>query len=253
MAVLPRNTGPSCICYVGPHFVTDTLRAVGGWDPYNVTEDADLGMRLARFGYRTAMIDSTTYEEAPARIGPWLRQRTRWLKGWLQTWQVHMRQPRQLLRDLGIAGFFSFQLIVGGNVLAALVHPLFMAGLIYSIASGIPMWRSEGASTTILALLYGTTVVVGYLTSAFLGWLGLMRRGLLATAWTLLFTPVHWLLLSLAAWRALWQFAVAPYRWEKTEHGLARTSRLARRTRGRAPARFRDTASGRRRPLRGGA
>ena len=73
------------------------LREVGGWDAYNVTEDADLGMRLARFGYRTAVIASTTYEEAPAKIGPWLRQRTRWFKGWMQTWLVHMREPRRLL------------------------------------------------------------------------------------------------------------------------------------------------------------
>ncbi|MBI3702856.1 MAG: glycosyltransferase, partial [Rhizobiales bacterium] len=97
------------------HFHTATLREVGGWDPYNVTEDADLGMRLARFGYRSGVIDSTTYEEAPARFGPWLRQRTRWFKGWIQTWLVHMRQPRRLLRDLGLPGFLSFQLIVGGN------------------------------------------------------------------------------------------------------------------------------------------
>ena len=80
------------------HFYTATLRDAGGWDPYNVTEDADLGMRLARFGYRTGVINSTTYEEAPARIGPWLRQRTRWFKGWMQTWPVHMRQPARLLR-----------------------------------------------------------------------------------------------------------------------------------------------------------
>ena len=86
------------------HFDTATLREVGGWDPYNVTEDADLGMRLARFGYRSEMIDSTTYEEAPAHFGSWLRQRTRWFKGWMQTWLVHMRQPRRLLRDLGPAG-----------------------------------------------------------------------------------------------------------------------------------------------------
>ena len=79
------------------HFHTATLRKVGGWDPYNVTEDADLGMRLARFGYRADIIDSTTYEEAPADAGPWLRQRTRWFKGWMQTWLVHMRQPRRLL------------------------------------------------------------------------------------------------------------------------------------------------------------
>ena len=114
-----------------------------------------------------------------------------------------------------------------GDPADALVHPLFMAGLIYSVASGAPMWRGDGASVTILAVLYGTTVVTGYLTSAFLGWLGLLRRGLLSTAWALLFTPVHWLLLSLAAWRALSQFVIAPYAWEKTEHGLAKHSRLA--------------------------
>jgi glycosyltransferase XagB len=78
----------------------------------------------------------------------------------------------------------------------------------------------------VLATLYGTSVVIGYLTSAFLGWLGLMRRGLLSTAWVLLLTPLHWLLLSLAAWCAFYQLIVAPYAWEKTEHGLAKSSRL---------------------------
>jgi cellulose synthase/poly-beta-1,6-N-acetylglucosamine synthase-like glycosyltransferase len=207
------------------HFHTATLREIGGWDPYNVTEDADLGTRLARFGRRLEVIDSTTYEEAPAQFGPWLRQRTRWFKGWMQTWLVHMRQPGRLLRDLGMTGFLTFQLIVGGNVLAALVHPLFMAALIYSVASGVPMWRGDSATVAILAAVYGTTVVIGYLTSAFLGWLGLAHRGLLSTAWVLLLTPAHWLLLSLAAWRALYQLAAAPYAWEKTEHGLAKSSR----------------------------
>ncbi len=210
-----------------PHFYTATLREVGAWDPYNVTEDADLGMRLARFGFRSEMIDSTTYEEAPARFGAWLRQRTRWFKGWIQTWAVHMRQPRRLLHDLGLPGFLSFQLIVGGNALAALVHPLFMAGLIYSVASGAPLWRGDSAAATILAALNGTIVVIGYLTSALLGWLGLARRGLLSSAWVLLVTPAHWLLLSLAAWRAVYQLAVSPYTWEKTEHGLAKSSRRA--------------------------
>jgi len=86
-----------------------------------VTEDADLGIRLARLGYRSTVIASTTYEEAPAHWRPWLRQRTRWFKGRLQTWLVHMRAPRRLLRDLGAAGFATFHLIVGGNVLAALI------------------------------------------------------------------------------------------------------------------------------------
>ena len=209
------------------HFRTATLRAVGGWDSYNVTEDADLGMRLARFGYRAAMIDSTTFEEAPTRFLPWLKQRTRWFKGWMQTWMVHMRAPRRLLSDLGPMNFVSFQLIVGGNVLAALVHPLFMAGMIYAVARGAPIWGGEGAETALLAWLYGGTAVIGYLTSVVLGCLGLLRRGILSTAWVLLLTPLHWLLLSLAAWRALYQIVFEPYRWEKTEHGMATTSRQA--------------------------
>ena len=204
------------------------MREVGGWDPYNVTEDADLGMRLARFGYRSGVIDSTTYEEAPAQFGPWLRQRTRWFKGWMQTWLVHMRAAAPAAARLGLPGFLTFQLIVGGNVLAALVHPLFMAGLIYSVASGAPMWRGDSATVAILAALYGTDVVIGYLTSAFLGWLGLLRRGLLSTAWVLLLTPVHWLLLSLAAWRALYQLAFAPYAGRRPSTGW-------RKARGRPP------------------
>lgn len=210
------------------HFRTATLRKVHAWDPYNVTEDADLGMRLARLGYRSAMIGSTTYEEAPAHFGPWLRQRTRWFKGWMQTWLVHMRQPLRLLRDLGLPGFLTFQLIVGGNALAALVHPIFTLGLIYF---GVlkPIWNSGAEATSILVWLYGTNVIAGYLASAFLGYLGLLRRGLTANAWILLLTPVHWLVLSLAAWRALYQLIVAPYVWEKTEHGLAKTSRLTTR------------------------
>ncbi len=214
------------------HFHTAALREVGGWDPYNVTEDADLGMRLSRFGYRSEMIASTTYEEAPAFIGPWLRQRTRWFKGWMQTWLVHMRQPRLLLRELGPAGFVGFQLMVGGNVLAALVHPLFMVALIVAIKNGDFIWPADDAPAAVLGALYGTTAIIGYLSSGFLGWLGLMRRGLASAGWVLLLTPLHWLLLSLAAWRAVYQLIVAPFVWEKTAHGLAKTShRAARMTR----------------------
>ncbi len=208
------------------HFHTATLRAVGAWDPYNVTEDADLGMRLARLGYRAAMIGSTTFEEAPARLRPWLRQRTRWFKGWMQTWLVHMRHPRRLLDELGWAGFLCFQLIVGGNALAALVHPLFLIGFATVVLTPVPLWTPDTLTGVVLPSIYVSTAVLGYLVSVGLGWIGLARRGLNANAWVLLLTPLHWLLLSFAAWRALYQLLTAPYVWEKTEHGLARHSRL---------------------------
>ena len=186
-------------------------------------------MRLARFGYRTAMIASTTHEEAPARFAPWLRQRTRWFKGWMQTWCVHMREPVRLWRDLGPRGFCAFQLVVGGNVLAALVHPVSMAILIAGCFAGDPFAAAQEPFAIVLALLYGASLLSGYMSSAVLGCIGLSRRGLSRSAWVLLLTPLHWLMLSLAAWRALYQFAVAPSAWEKTEHGLAKHSRRAER------------------------
>jgi cellulose synthase/poly-beta-1,6-N-acetylglucosamine synthase-like glycosyltransferase len=209
------------------HFVTQALREAGGWDAYNVTEDADLGMRLARLGYRAAVIDSTTYEEAPAEVGPWLRQRTRWFKGWMQTWAVHMRSPRSLARALGFKGFATFQLVVGGTVLSALVHPLFIGALAYATATGRIRLDTNDLVSVGLIVLYGGSLASGYITSAALGLVGLSRRRLLAHAWVLLLMPLHWLLLSLAAWRALYQLVRDPYRWEKTKHGLAKTSRLA--------------------------
>lgn len=209
------------------HFRTAVLRRIGGWDPHNVTEDADLGMRLARFGYRTDVIASTTYEEAPARLIPWLRQRTRWFKGWMQTWLVHMRQPAQVFRQLGPGGFFVFQLVVGGTVLASLVHPIFIVAFAVALATDTLLPMKDGVVGAALASLYGTTLIAGYLTSSALGLMGLFQRRLLGSAWVMVLMPVHWILLSIAAWRALLQLLRDPFRWEKTEHGVAQTSRLA--------------------------
>jgi cellulose synthase/poly-beta-1,6-N-acetylglucosamine synthase-like glycosyltransferase len=169
------------------------------------------------------MIASSTHEEAPAEFGPWLKQRTRWMKGWMQTWAVHMRSPGKLLRELGPAGFAGVQLIVLGNVAAALVHPLFLAALIAGWATGYAPWHADDG--TGLIVLYILNLLAGYIGSGLLGFIGLSRRGLRRTAWVLLLMPLHWLLLSLAAWRAVWQLVRAPQLWEKTEHGLARHSR----------------------------
>jgi len=207
------------------HFRTAVLRKVGGWDPYNVTEDADLGIRLHRLGYRSAALASTTYEEAPARFATWLAQRTRWYKGWMQTWLVHMRRPNRLLRELGPGGAIAFQIFLAANVLAALIHPLFMAGLGYTLFA-LPMpWASAVMDNAVP--IFTVSLLSGYASTIVLDIVGLRRRGLLAHAWVLVLTPLHWLLLSLAAWRALFQLLYDPQRWEKTEHGLAKTSRVA--------------------------
>ncbi len=205
------------------HFRTAVLRQVGGWDPYNVTEDADLGIRLHRLGYRCGALSSATYEEAPARFRPWLKQRTRWYKGWMQTWLVHMRHPVRLVRELGSAGALAFQLFLACNVLAALVHPIFMAGLCYSLLALTPL-QAVGVMRS--APVFAATLLCGYVSTIALDVIGLTRRRLLGHAWVLVLTPLYWFLLSLAAWRALFQLLYAPQRWEKTEHGLARTSRL---------------------------
>ena len=208
------------------HFRTAALRQSGGWDPYNVTEDADLGVRLHRLGYRAAVLPSTTYEEAPARFIPWLKQRTRWYKGWMQTWLVHMRRPLRLVRELSPAGAVAFQLFLACNVFAALIHPLFMAALCYYLVTQSPLEAISAMGQQ--ATVFFVTLLAGYASTVALDLVGLRRRGLLAHGWVLLLTPLYWFLLSLAAWRALFQLLFAPHLWEKTDHGLAKSSRLAK-------------------------
>ena len=204
-----------------PHFRMSALKWLMAWDPFNVTEDADLGMRLARSGYRCAVLPSTTYEEAPLRLSSWLRQRTRWLKGYVQTWLVHMRFPRKLWRDLGPVGFLGFQTVVGGTTLSALVHPWFyvLAGIDVALGSlltrpgsllGWPFWGVAWFD-----------LLTGYLASMALGFMSAQRRGYRHLLKDVLLMPTYWLLISVAAYRAVWQFMTARFEWEKTEHGEA--------------------------------
>jgi cellulose synthase/poly-beta-1,6-N-acetylglucosamine synthase-like glycosyltransferase len=199
------------------HFRTKTLRDVGGWDPYNVTEDADLGMRLARLGYRCGVIDSTTYEEAPANIRRWLGQRSRWFKGWMQTWLVHMRNPFQLFQDLGPRGFFTFQAVVGGNALVALAHLAFLIGAFWEL--GALLFNDRSSAATLFFAYYFVTAAFGYFASALFGWCGLRYRNVPRKIQILAWTPIHWALLSAAACWAAGELILSPFRWRKTEHG----------------------------------
>ncbi len=208
------------------HFRTSILKQIGGWDPYNVTEDADLGLRLSRFGYRIETIRSDTWEEAPERYSIWLKQRTRWFKGWMQTWIVHMRRPGFLYRKLGRSRFLSFHIMIGSMLLSTLVHPL------YFVTFAITGWKlaTQGAENgpvffTLLAINC-FNLILGYGGVMLLGriW-GARRYGF---GWrAVLEMPLYWLIMTPAAWRALFQLVKSPHHWEKTDHGLSATRRSA--------------------------
>ncbi|MEQ1941977.1 glycosyltransferase family 2 protein [Mesorhizobium sp. VNQ89] len=199
------------------HFRRAAIEQAGGWDPYNVTEDADLGMRLARFGYRTETIRCPTWETAPEHLSAWLPQRTRWFKGWVQTWLVHMRHPWRLLRELGFWPFFVGQILFAGMVMSALAHPfLLLTGVALAIDFALER-QSTGWKSTLLAIDL-MSVAGGYLSFLLLGWQVLKLREKLGFWKIVLFTPVYWMMLSWAAWRAVWQLWRTPFLWEKTPH-----------------------------------
>lgn len=195
------------------HFRTSALRAVHGWDPFNVTEDADLGIRLARLGFRVRTLDSTTFEEATTRFESWLKQRTRWLKGYMQTWLVHMRDPRTLIRTAGWSGFLAFQLFVGGTFISALLNPILWAIYLLSTLSGFSAFAAIDAHLSLASLIAGNGLF------ACLNMLGPLRRGWQRLSIHGLLAPIYWLLISIAGYRALFQLFRRASVWEKTPHG----------------------------------
>ncbi len=201
------------------HFKAEALEAAGAWDPYNTTEDADLGIRLGQLGYATRMLDSTTLEEANVDLGNWIRQRSRWCKGYMQTWLVHMRSPARTFKRSGFLGFFSLQFFVGGTVLANLglpfVHTLFALWLMRGAEPVSGLFPGPLGSMALTSLLVGNTFFI----LAF-AWAGLKRSSVRDIAPWALTAPLYWALASVAAYKGLWQLFTRPFYWEKTQHGL---------------------------------
>ena len=205
------------------HFRVSALEHVGGWDPYNVTEDADLGIRLARFGFTTGVLDSITYEEANGELRNWINQRARWLKGFLQTWLVHSRQPARLIQDLGVAGFLVALCSTFSIVIASLLYPVFLI-----LAASLVLVGTLNLQSIPHAAALGTAFAVSVLGYGFAGYGGyhaLRRKGISGRFGTLITMPAYWLLMSVAAWLGLWQFATRPFHWNKTRHGLSALQR----------------------------
>lgn len=204
------------------HFDVQKLKQIGGWDPFNVTEDADLGLRASMEGYKVGVIYSTTYEEANSKLGNWLRQRSRWVKGYMQTFLVHNRHPLKALRIIGLKQWFGYNLLIGGTPVNFLVNPIMWALFIYWLlaAEGV-----LGASFSFPLLLYlsGFNLVCGNIAVILLSLVGVLpRKYYRLLPWAML-SPIYWLLQSVGAYKALWQLITKPFYWEKTTHGISKT------------------------------
>jgi glycosyltransferase XagB len=202
------------------HFKIEVLRELHAWDPFNVTEDADLGIRLTQKGYRVGVVDSTTFEEATCTAGNWIRQRSRWMKGYMQTFLVHTRRPFHLMRTTGPLGFLGFLFFIGGTVVSALFNPvywiLYLVWLV-AVTSGFdPVFPQLLLFLSLFNLLAGNGAFIFLMMLAPIrrGWLGLIPYSLTALA--------YWVLISIAAYKGLWQLLRNPFYWEKTQHGVSK-------------------------------
>lgn len=221
LPVLSRWKAPLPLGGTSNHFKLSVLKEIGGWDPYNVTEDADLGIRLFRKDYLCSTLKLPTYEESPPHFGPWLRQRTRWLKGWMQTILVHNRKPIKFAQQLGLKNLLIFHLFLTAIVISALIHPIF----IYLSVLQILNISREIASGFDFAIVMTSVfnLVGGYTTYGLMAFAVLRSTSNFKLSKWLLSLPFYWLLISVAAWRALFQLILKPHMWEKTPHGLTRS------------------------------
>lgn len=201
------------------HFKMEVLRESNAWDPFNVTEDADLGVRLTQRGYRVGVLNSTTYEEANSQVGNWIRQRSRWIKGYMQTYLVHMRQPIELYKSLGHTGFWGFQFFIGGNILTALTLPIMLGIFIFWL---LTQWNGFDIIFP-PAVLYISlfNLIIGNGFFIYLNMLGAFKRHNYQLMPYALTVPAYWVLMTIAAYKGLWQLIHNPFFWEKTTHGLS--------------------------------
>jgi cellulose synthase/poly-beta-1,6-N-acetylglucosamine synthase-like glycosyltransferase len=194
------------------------LEALGGWDAHNVTEDADLGVRLARRGFRTELIPTVTREEANCHVWPWVKQRSRWLKGYAITYAVHMRAPLHLLSDLGMWRFFGFQILLLGTLSQFILAPVLWS--FWMVALGLHHPLEALVSADMLLGVAGLFLVAEF-TNIVLGSVavsGSRHRWLIPWVPTLHF---YWPLGAIASYKALWEVVTRPFFWDKTAHGLS--------------------------------
>lgn len=202
------------------HFKTSDLKQFEGWDPFNVTEDADLGVRLFKRGAKTAIVNSVTYEEANSKPKNWLRQRSRWVKGYIQTYLVHIRNPLSFIRNHGWHALY-FHLSIGGKIAFMLINPImWVITIAYFSAYNIVGPTIESLYPPVIFYIAAASFAFGNFLFLFYYMIGLAKRQYWWLMKYVFLVPFYWLMASVAAVIALYQLAIKPYYWEKTIHGL---------------------------------
>lgn len=188
------------------------------WDSYNVTEDADLSFRLSALGWDIGYITPPTQEEAVARLKPWTHQRTRWMKGFMQSWRVHMDSPLAPGGWRGARRQLTLQLTLGSVLLAGFFHaPICLALLIWMGHS----WVTQGVIN--FSPLVTLSLVLGYGSGILIGAVGALRAGKPKLLLSLPVMPIYWLCLCPPSYRAAVEYIRRPFYWAKTSHGVTRS------------------------------
>ncbi len=204
------------------HFKLSNLLELGGWDPFNVTEDADLGIRAFAKGYKVALVNSTTYEEANNEPFNWIRQRSRWIKGYMQTYLVHMRNPARLIKKIGWKGFLGFNFFIGATPITFLLYPLLLTLFIVYLIFDLKDIRTIFPGWVLYISIFN--LAIGNILMIYLNMIAVFKRRYYELILFSIANPIYWLMHSIAAYKGLWQLITKPFYWEKTDHGLSKVS-----------------------------
>jgi cellulose synthase/poly-beta-1,6-N-acetylglucosamine synthase-like glycosyltransferase len=204
------------------HFKLSKLLDLKGWDPFNVTEDADLGVRAYAKGYKVAVVNSTTYEEANNDFFNWIRQRSRWIKGYMQTFLVHMRNPAALVKKVGWKGFIGFNFFIGATPVMFLLYPILLLIFVCYVVFDLTSIRILFPDWVLFISIFN--LMVGNILMIYVNMMAVFKRRFYELILYAIANPIYWLMHSISAYKGLYQLIVKPFYWEKTNHGLSKVS-----------------------------
>lgn len=201
------------------HFKTEILKELYAWDPYNVTEDADLGIRIYQKGYKCKIINSTTDEECTKTFKSWIRQRSRWIKGHIQTYLVHMREPYKFYKKSGFVGFIGLSFFLAAPCFIFIIAPIFFMLCILMFLGAVNLTNNMSAQFDIIINISIFLFFYGKLLQVLQAIITMIKKEYSNMILTSFLFSFYWILHSIASYKALWQLIRRPHFWEKTDHG----------------------------------